>query len=63
MKKTFIRILAILIIIQPFLSLYVLVYNPEISIAGIHITTIIRYLLLALLGIYILVTNKFKENR
>lgn len=63
MKKTFIRILAILIIIQPFLNLYVLVYNPEISIAGIHITTIIRYLLLALLGIYILVTNKFKENR
>ena len=44
MKKTFIRILAILIIIQPFLNLYVLVYNPEISIAGIHITTIIRYL-------------------
>ena len=63
MKKTFTRILAILIIIQPFLNLYIIVKNPSLSIAGVHLTTIIRYGLIALLGLYILVTHKFKENR
>lgn len=63
MKKTFIRILAILIIIQPFLNLYMIVNNPSFSIAGIHLTTIIRYGLIALIGLYLLVAHKYKENR
>ena len=63
MKKTFIRILAILIIIQPFLNLYMIVNNPSFQIAGIHLTTIIRYGLLGLIGLYILVAYKFKESR
>lgn len=63
MKKTFTWILSILIIIQPFLNLYVIVNNSSFQIAGIHITTIIRYSLIGLLGIYMLIKYKILENK
>lgn len=63
MKKTFIKILSVLILIQPLLSLYAVVYNPDFIVADTHYVTIIRYILVGLLGIYILITHKYKENR
>ena len=40
-----------------------IVNNPSFAIAGIHLTTIIRYGLIALIGLYLLVAHKYKENR
>ena len=59
MKKIFVRILSILILIQPILSLYAVVNNPNLIIDDTHVITIIRYSIVALLGIYIFFTHKY----
>lgn len=63
MKKIFTKILVILIIIQPFLNLYVVVNNSALEIAGFHISTLIRYGLLGILGLYIIFKNKVNNHK
>ncbi len=64
MKEKIINILLpILIIIQPILSLYELYYNPIFEIAGFQISTIIRYLLLGILGLILIYKTKLKTYR
>lgn len=63
MRKVITKILAILIIIQPFLNLHIIVNNTSLTFAGVHITTIIRYGIIGVLGLYIIFSGKFKDNR
>lgn len=64
MKKNIANILlTMLIVIQPILDLYCMNYNPSYELFGFKYITIIRYLLIFLMGIFIIFKTKAKKWR
>ncbi|MCI8670415.1 MAG: hypothetical protein HFI36_00085 [Bacilli bacterium] len=63
MKKISNILLIILILVQPILDSYIMYYNPSLELFGFKYSTIIRYMLIFLMGIIILYKTKAKKWR
>ena len=56
-------LLSLLVIIEPLLDTYVMYNNPNLEFFGFKFSTIIRYGIIAILGIFLIIKTKLKEKR